>query len=57
MRFLLLALMFLFAPLVQAGFLDSIGGAKQPTFLPPDQAFSVQLTVRDAGPRQPKHSE
>ncbi len=48
MHSLLLAFSLLFAPLAQAGFLDSLGGAKQPTFLPPDQAFGLQLVVRDA---------
>lgn len=47
MRSLLLAFLLLFAPLTHAGFLDSLGGTKQPTFLPPDQAFGVQVTVRD----------
>jgi thiol:disulfide interchange protein DsbD len=41
-------LLFIAAPLAHAGFLDSLGGAKQPTFLPPDQAFGLQVTVRDA---------
>ncbi|OGS90096.1 MAG: thiol:disulfide interchange protein [Gallionellales bacterium GWA2_59_43] len=48
MRSLLLVFLFLFAPLAHAGFLDSLGGARQPTFLPPDQAFGLQVTVRDA---------
>jgi thiol:disulfide interchange protein DsbD len=39
------------SPLTQAGFLDqlsSFGSDKQPVFLPPDEAFSLQLIVRDA---------
>ncbi|MBI3222144.1 MAG: protein-disulfide reductase DsbD [Nitrosomonadales bacterium] len=28
--------------------LSNLGGTKQPTFLPPDQAFALQVTVRDA---------
>ena len=49
MRSILLALLlFITAPLAHAGFLDSLGGAQQPTFLPPDQAFGLQVTVRDA---------
>ncbi|HZW26739.1 MAG TPA: protein-disulfide reductase DsbD N-terminal domain-containing protein, partial [Gallionella sp.] len=48
MRSLLLALLLIVAPAAHAGFLDSLGGAKQPAFLPPDQAFSLQVTVRDA---------
>jgi thiol:disulfide interchange protein DsbD len=31
-----------------AGLLDRLGGGKQPSFLPPDQAFGLQVTVRDA---------
>ncbi|HEX5364096.1 MAG TPA: protein-disulfide reductase DsbD, partial [Gallionella sp.] len=48
MRTLLLALMLIIAPFAHAGFLDSLGGAKQQTFLPPDQAFGLQVLVRDA---------
>ena len=49
-RFLLLLLLCL-APLSHAeGFLDRLprlGGAKQPTFLPPDQAFGLDVIARD----------
>jgi thiol:disulfide interchange protein DsbD len=31
-----------------AGLLDRLGGGKQPSFLPPDQAFGLQVAVRDA---------
>ncbi|HEX5337296.1 MAG TPA: protein-disulfide reductase DsbD [Gallionella sp.] len=48
MHTLLLAFLLMFAPLAQAGFLDNMGGSKQPSFLPPDQAFALQVTVRDA---------
>jgi len=47
MRFVLL-LLCLMAPAANAGLLDRLGGSKQPTFLPPDQAFGLQVTVRDA---------
>lgn len=44
-RFLLIPL-FLLATFAHAeGFLDRIGGNKQPTFLPPDQAFSLSLST------------
>jgi len=57
MRSILLALLlFVAAPLAHAGFLDSLGGAKQPTFLPPDQAFGVQVLVRDADTLQANFS-
>ena len=50
MRLLLLILLCL-APLSHAeGFLDRLslpGGAKQPTFLQPDQAFGLEVSVRD----------
>ena len=52
MRSLLLVLLLLCAPLAQAGFLDNLGGGKQPVFLPPDQAFGLQVTVRDANTLQ-----
>jgi len=49
---LLLLIMLCLAPLTHAeGFLDritSLGGPKQPTFLQPDQAFGVTVSVRDA---------
>ncbi len=52
MRFVMLLLLSLMSSVASAdSFLDrlpSLGGAKQPTFLPPDQAFSVQVQVRDA---------
>ena len=48
---LLLLIMLCLAPLSHAeGFLDrlpSLGGAKQPTFLQPDQAFGLEVSVRD----------
>ena len=57
MRSILLSLLlFVAAPLAHAGFLDSLGGAKQPTFLPPDQAFGVQVLVRDADTLQANFS-
>ncbi|MDD5383363.1 MAG: protein-disulfide reductase DsbD [Gallionella sp.] len=48
MRFVLLLLFCLMAPAANAGLLDRLGGSKQPNFLPPDQAFGLQVTVRDA---------
>ncbi len=48
MRFVLLLLSCLIIPAANAGLLDRLGGGKQPSFLPPDQAFSLQVTVRDA---------
>ncbi len=52
MRILLLVLLCYFAPLTQAeGLLDrlpGLGGAAQPAFLPPDQAFGFDATVKDA---------
>jgi len=52
MRFALLLLLCLMAPAANAGGLldrlPSLSGAKQPNFLPPDQAFALQVTVRDA---------
>ena len=52
MRFVLLLLLCLMAPASNAaGLLDrlpSLGGTKQPKFLPPEQAFDLQVTVRDA---------
>ena len=51
MRILLLVLLCYFAPLTQAeGLLDrlpGLGGAAQPAFLPPDQAFGFDATVKD----------
>lgn len=52
MSSLLLAFLLLFAPLSQAGLLDGLGGGKRPAFLPPDQAFGVQIAVRDANTLQ-----
>ncbi|TAJ78767.1 MAG: protein-disulfide reductase DsbD [Gallionellaceae bacterium] len=47
MRVLLLLLIF-FAPLSHAeGFLERLGGAQQPAFLPPDQAFGLNVDVCD----------
>ena len=52
MRFaLLLLLCLVVSPLNAEGFLDrlpSLGGGKQPSFLPPDKAFSLDINVRDA---------
>ena len=51
MRFVLLFLLSFMAPASNAdGILDRLPGlgAKQPTFLPPDQAFSLNVIVRDA---------
>ena len=49
MRFVLLLLLCLTNPAANAGgLLDRLGGSKQPNFLPPDQAFGLQVTVRDA---------
>ncbi len=52
MRFALLLLLLFITPASQAeGFLDRIsnlGGTKQPSFLPPDQAFGLDIIVRDA---------
>ncbi len=50
MRFALLLLLCLMTPAHAEGFLDRLpgfGGSKQPTFLPPDQAFSLDVSVRD----------
>jgi len=52
MRFVLLLLLCLSAPATHAeGFLDKLpgfGGSQQATFLPPDQAFVLQVLARDA---------
>ncbi len=52
MRFALLLLLCFAAPAANAeGFLDrlpGLGGAKQATFLPADEAFSLQVVARDA---------
>lgn len=52
MRFILLLLLCITAPASNAeGFLDrlpGLGGSKQPSFLPPDKAFGVEIVVRDA---------
>ncbi len=50
MRFATLLLSCLIASTANAGLLDRLPGlgSKQPTFLPPDQAFNLQVTVRDA---------
>lgn len=48
MRSVLLLLLCFIAPVSNAeGILDRLGGAKQPAFLPPDQAFALDVTVRD----------
>lgn len=44
---LIFAFFLLMASSVQAGLLDDIGG-KQAVFLPPDQAFELQVRVRDS---------
>ena len=52
MRFVLLLLLCFIAPAANAdGFLDrlpGLGSTKQPVFLPPEQAFSLDVIVRDA---------
>ncbi len=52
MRIVLLLMLCLFAPSASAdSFLDRLpgfGSTKQPVFLPPDQAFSLNVIVRDA---------
>ncbi|PIV14644.1 MAG: thiol:disulfide interchange protein, partial [Gallionellales bacterium CG03_land_8_20_14_0_80_55_15] len=52
MRFVLLLLLSLLAPVSHASsFLDKLpglGGSQQATFLPPDQAFVLQVRARDA---------
>ena len=52
MRFVLLLLLCFIAPATNAdGFLDrlpGLGSPKQPAFLPPEQAFSLNVIVRDA---------
>jgi len=52
MRFALLLLLCLVGPVSHAdGFLDrisSLTGSKQPDFLPPDEAFGLDVVVRDA---------
>ncbi len=52
MRFLLLLLFSLISPVSHAsGFLDKLpglGDSQQATFLPPDQAFVLQISARDA---------
>jgi thiol:disulfide interchange protein DsbD len=49
MRSVLLLLLCFIAPASNAeGFLDRLGGAKQPVFLPPDQAFALDVSASDA---------
>jgi thiol:disulfide interchange protein DsbD len=48
MRFVLLLLCFMTSTVNAGGLLDRLGGAKQPNFLPPDQAFVLQVTPQDA---------
>ncbi|MDD5299019.1 MAG: protein-disulfide reductase DsbD [Gallionella sp.] len=52
MRSVLLLLLCFMAPAANAdGLLErlpSLGGSKQPSFLPPDKAFGLQVTARDA---------
>lgn len=53
MRFALLLLLCFIAPTSPAdGFLERLSGSKQPTFLPADQAFSLQVSARDANTMQ-----
>ena len=56
MRLVLLLLLCLVAPSSHAeSLLDrlpGLGGSKQAIFLPPDQAFSLQITARDANTLQ-----
>ena len=51
MRFAVLLLLCCITPATHAsGFLDrlpGLGGAKQPSYLPPDQAFGLEVSVRD----------
>lgn len=47
LRTLLLLLALCSAPAYAEGLLDRLGGNTQPSFLPPDQAFSLQVTARD----------
>ena len=58
-----LALLLVFCLVVSAsnaeGFLDRLpgfGGSKQPTFLPPDKAFGLDINVRDAHTLQANYS-
>jgi thiol:disulfide interchange protein DsbD len=44
----LVMLLCLVTSAANAGLLDRLGGGKQPSFLPPDQAFDLQVVVRDA---------
>jgi len=45
----LVMMLLLTSPLSQAsGFLDSLNGSKQPTFLPPDQAFVLSIDACDS---------
>ena len=52
MQFILLLLLCINAPASNAeSFLDrlpSLGGSKQPSFLPPDKAFGLDVNARDA---------
>ncbi|HYR05393.1 MAG TPA: protein-disulfide reductase DsbD domain-containing protein, partial [Gallionella sp.] len=47
MRFVLLLSCLMISAANAGGLLDRLGG-KQPNFLPPDQAFGLQVTMRDA---------
>ena len=47
-NFALMLLSCLMVSAANAGLLDRLGGSKQPSFLPPEQAFGLQVTVRDA---------
>lgn len=49
MRSVLLLLLCIVSPASNgAGLLDRLGGARQPVFLPPDQAFALEVRARDA---------
>ncbi|MBI5627078.1 MAG: protein-disulfide reductase DsbD [Nitrosomonadales bacterium] len=49
MRSVFLLLLCFIAPASNAeGFLDRLGGTKQPVFLPPDKAFALNISARDA---------
>lgn len=51
MRFVLLLFCLMVSDAHAAGFLDrlsNLGGSKQPSFLPPDEAFGLEMVARDA---------
>jgi thiol:disulfide interchange protein DsbD len=47
-RFLLLIIFSLSIAAYAEGFLERLGGAKQPTFLPPDKAFVLSISAHDS---------